>query len=80
MQYTIRNISTAVDVALRRRARASARSLNSVVLEALVAGAGLEGAQVRRRSLEGIAGSGALEAGVVRAIKDQRKVDRKLWR
>lgn len=80
MQYTVRNIPTAVDTALRRRARTGARSLNSVILDALTAGAGLDGTKPRRRSLDGIAGSGALEDRVVATIKDQHKIEKKLWR
>lgn len=80
MQYAIRNISPAVDRALRRRARAGSRSLNSVILDALERGAGLDGTRPRRRSLEGIAGSGALDGGTIAALKDQRKIERKVWR
>ena len=80
MQYTIRNIPDAVDTALRRRARAGAQSLNAVILDALARGAGLDTVRPRRRSLEGIASSGALDNRVVAALKDQRKVERKLWR
>ncbi len=80
MQYTIRNIPDAVDTALRRRAREGAQSLNAVILDALARGAGLDTLRRRRRSLEGIAGSGALDSRVLKGLKEQRKVERKLWR
>ena len=80
MQYTIRNIPPAVDGALRRRARSRAQSLNTVILDALATGSGLSGTRPARRNLEGIAGSGALDAPVLAAIRSQHKVDRKLWR
>lgn len=80
MQYTIRNIPDAVDAVLRRRARQGAQSLNAVILDALARGAGLDRVRPRRRSLEGIAGSGALDKRVMAGLSDQRKVERKLWR
>lgn len=80
MQYTIRNVPRAVDAALRRRARATSRSLNAVTVEALAAGAGLDGARPPRRSLVGVAGSGALEPEVLKALSEQRRIERKIWR
>ena len=39
MQYTIRNVPKALDATLRRSARKQGKSLNEVVIEALVRGA-----------------------------------------
>lgn len=80
MQYTIRNIPPSVDAALRQRARTRSQSLNAVVLDALIAEAGLLGVKRRSRSLDGIAGSGALEPAVTLTLKQQQRIDRKLWK
>lgn len=75
MQFTIRNVPPSIDTALRHRARVRSRSLNAVLLDALEAEAGLAGVKRRRRSLEGIAGSGALEPAVTLAIREQHRID-----
>jgi plasmid stability protein len=80
MQYTIRNISTVIDRALRERAKREGKSLNEVATEALARGLDLEGNPVRRRDLSAIAGSWIRDREVERAIDDQRKIDPDLWR
>lgn len=51
MQYTIRNVPDDVDLALRRRARASGKSLNETVLVVLRTGLKIRGSRrnARRR-------------------------------
>jgi hypothetical protein len=80
MQYTLRRVPAAVDQALRRRARAEGKSLNTVAVEALVRGAGLGQDPVRRRELGDIAGTWAEDPAFDAAIKEQRRIDRRLWR
>lgn len=80
MQYTIRNISTMIDRALRERARREGKSLNKVAAEALARGLDLEDQRVRRRDLSAIAGSWVRDREVERALDEQRKVDPDLWR
>jgi hypothetical protein len=45
------------DAALRRRAREQGKSLNEVVIEALVRGAGITGERAPQRDLRDIAGT-----------------------
>lgn len=79
-QYTIRNVPTDVDRALRRRARETGQSFNRVALEALANGAGSP--LVPRRDLSAIAGS--LSDGEAkqldREIRRQRQIDPELWK
>jgi plasmid stability protein len=80
MQYTIRNISTVVDRALRERARREGKSLNEVAIEALARGLDVEGHPVRRRDLGAIAGSWVRDREIDRALDEQRRIDPDLWR
>ena len=57
MQYTIRNVPSFLDAALRVSAQERGKSLNEVAIEALARGFGLSQAQVRQRDLSDIAGS-----------------------
>jgi len=79
MQYTIRGIPTALDTALRQRARAAGKSLNTATVEALSEGAGLVGSPRKRRSLSDIAGTWKLDKGVQEALAAQDQVDEDLW-
>jgi hypothetical protein len=80
MQYTIRGIPAAVDLALRERARTAGTSLNEAAVEALIEAAGLTGMPRRRRDLGDIAGSWKTEKAVDAALAAQDQVDEDLWR
>jgi hypothetical protein len=80
MQYTIRGIPPAVDVALRERARAAGKSLNDVAIEALAQGVGVIGAIRKRRNLDDIAGSWKTDKAFDDAIAAQDQVDEELWK
>ena len=80
MQYTLRNVPSHVDRALRARAAREGRSLNEVAAEALARGLDLEGQPVRRRALGAIAGSWIRDREVERALDEQRAIDPELWR
>lgn len=80
MQYTLRDIPTALDAELRRRARRSGKSLNAVAVDALKRGAGLGEEAVRHRDLGDIVGTWVRDSEFDRAIKAQHRVDRRLWR
>ena len=80
MQYTLRDIPPAVDTELRRRAQATGRSLNAIAIEVLKRGAGLGEAPFPQRDLADIAGTWVEDDEFDRAIKDQHRIDRRLWR
>ena len=79
MQYTVRGIPSALDIALRERARAAGKSLNDAVIEALAEGIGLIGAPRKRRNLGDIAGNWKADKAFEAAIAAQDQVDEDLW-
>ena len=80
MQYTLRGIPATVDSELRRRAKAEGKSLNAVVLEVLARGAGVGAAPVAQRDLGDVAGTWEEDPDFDRAIADQHRIDKRLWR
>lgn len=80
MQYTIRGIPSAVDEALRARARVSGKSLNRAAVEALAEGTGVAGAPRRRRDLGDIGGTWKTDKALESALDAQDQVDEALWR
>jgi hypothetical protein len=80
MQYTIRNVPTPVDTALRQSARQQGKSLNDVAVEALTRGAGLTETRSRQRDLKDIAQTWRKDAEFDRAIAAQDAIDDELWR
>ena len=80
MQYTIRGIPTAVDNALRERARAAGKSLNAAAVDALSEGSGMAGKPRKRRDLGDIAGTWKADRAVESALAAQDRVDEDLWR
>ncbi len=79
-QYTVRDVSPAVDRALRLRAKAGQRSLNAVAREALAVGAGVGVEPPRYDDLDRFFGSWVEDPAVERALREQRKIDRDLWK
>jgi len=80
MQYTIRNVPSFLDAALRVSAQERGKSLNEVAIEALARGFGLSQAQVRQRDLSDIAGSWRKDPAFERALAAQDTVDEEMWR
>ena len=80
MQYTIRGVPTAVDAALRQRARATGKSLNEAAIDALTESSGVAGSSMKRRDLDDIVGTWKHEKAVDDALADQDRVDADLWR
>jgi hypothetical protein len=80
MQYTIRGIPPAVDAALRRRAKATSKSLNQAALEALMEGVGIENPPKKRRDLSDIAGTWVEDKDFDAAIADQHQIDPDMWK
>ena len=80
MQYTLRGIPSAVDSAIRERARVAGTSLNEAAIDALAEGAGVTGAPRQRRNLDDIAGTWKADKAVESALAAQDRVDEDLWR
>ncbi|MGE0363504.1 MAG: hypothetical protein AB7H93_22675 [Vicinamibacterales bacterium] len=80
MQYTIRGIPAAVDVALRQRARSAGKSLNEAAVDALIDGSGATGVRRRRRDLGAVAGTWKADRAIDAALADQDRVAEDLWR
>jgi hypothetical protein len=79
-QYTIRNIPTEVDRALRRRAECERRSLNEVAVDALRRGAGLAAQPSVHHDLDHLIGTWVEDPAFDAAIAAQDVVDERLWR
>ena len=80
MQYTIRNIPVALDTAMREEARRRKLSLNQTVLDALCRSLGLSQDPQRLRDLGEIAGSWIEDPEFDRAVADQDRIDKDLWK
>ncbi len=80
MQYTLRGIPTALDEALRERAKAEGKSLNEVAVDALAEGLGLGDSDIVRRDLSDVVGTWQKEAAVEAALRAQDKIDKALWK
>ncbi len=79
MQYTLRKIPPSLDSVLRRRAAEERKSLNQVVLEALMRTFGIEAGPVKQRDLGDIAGNCAFDPEVEKVLEEQRTIDTELW-
>jgi hypothetical protein len=79
MQYTLREIPLTVDQELRRRAKAEGKSLNTVAIEALVRGSGVDKIPIRQRDLSDITGTWQEDLEFDQAIADQHRIDERMW-
>ena len=80
MQYTLRGISPAVDEAARERAKAEAKSLNDVAVQALASGLGLGEEEIVRRDLSDVAGTWKKDAALEAALAARDRVEGGLWK
>lgn len=80
IQYTIRNVSERADQRLREQAALYGKSINQAALEALEKGLDLAPEQVTHHDLDDLAGSWVEDKAFDRAVKDMRKIDRKMWK
>jgi len=80
MRSIIRNVSDALDTALRRKAREQGKSLNELVMEALAQGVGLGGRRRRYRDLGDIARTWRKDPAFDRALAAQDTIDEDLWK
>jgi plasmid stability protein len=74
IRYTIRGIPSAVDAALRQRARASGKSLNEVAVDALTEAAGIGFRPHKRRDLADVAGTWRADKAIESVLADQDRV------
>jgi hypothetical protein len=79
-QYTIRAVPRAVDLALRRRAKEEAKSLNTVVVEALARGLELDARPKMHADLDALIGSWQEDPAFDQAIADFGRVDEEAWK
>ena len=80
MQYTLRKIPPSLDAALRRRAHEEKKSLNALLVEALTSALGFGSEPAHHRDLSDIAGSWKNDKAFERAIADQHRIDKALWK
>ena len=80
MQYTIRSLPASLDEAIRKRVEEERKSLNTVVVEALMEAFGLSGSAPAHRDLGELAGSWVEDAAVDEALGAQRGIDDEMWR
>ena len=81
LQYTVRAIPAHVDRALRRKAAAERKSLNTVLRDALIREAGVEDPQRRvYTDLDSLPGTWLDDPAFDEAIQAQDQVDASLWR
>ncbi|MBI4545256.1 MAG: hypothetical protein HY703_08680 [Gemmatimonadetes bacterium] len=79
MQYTLRNIPTAVDRALRALARREGKSLNEVAIRALARAVGLAEQPMRHRDLRDLAGTWHEDPEFDAALAEHDRIDASLW-
>ena len=79
-QYTIRSVSAAVDHAVRQRARREEKSLNTVVVEALVRGLELDAGPVVHTDLDHLIGSWEEDPEFDRAVAAFERIDEDAWK
>lgn len=80
MQYTIRGIPSALDQALRLRAKQEGKSLNAVAMDALVRGLDLEATGFPHTDLDDLIGSWQEDPAFDAAVAEFDKVDEEAWR
>lgn len=79
MQYTLRNVPEHLDRALRALAQRENKSLNDVVIGALLRSVGTAGEAPIQRDLSDIVGTWQSDPEMDRAFADQRRIDPSLW-
>lgn len=81
VQYTVRDVPSAVDAALRRKAKLQGKSLNRLVCDALAREADLDAEEERRHhDLDKLAGLWEPDPAFDAAIAAQDAIDDELWR
>ena len=79
-QYTIRSVPEDVDQALRRKARATGKSLNEVVLDALARDTGKADQPRKYHDLDFLIGSWVEDPEFDKILEEQRQIEPDLWK
>ncbi len=79
VQYTIRNIPKDLDQMLRKKARQESKSLNAMLIEIIMLGAGLRAEPREYHDLDFLFGSWVEDPEFDKAIADFEKIDEELW-
>jgi hypothetical protein len=79
-QYTIRGISSRLDLKIREIASNEGKSLNETVLEILESGAGLSENPIKYTDLDYLAGSWVHDPEFDKAIEEMDRIDPELWK
>ena len=77
IQYTIRNIPEPIDRYLRKRAKISGKSLNSVIIEELSDNVGVQSDNLVD-SLKWFIGANVIEDDVIQALDQDEKIQKQL--
>lgn len=80
VQLTIRGIPDSIAERLKGKAREQGKSLNRLVVEALITSAGMGEEPVEFHDLDWIAGSWVEDPEFDEAVASFREVDEELWR
>ena len=80
MQYTIRGIPAELDEALRKRAKVEEKSLNEMAIEAMAEALGVGSGTLLRRELKDIVRTWKKDPEFEAAIREQDRIDPKLWK
>ncbi len=81
MQYTVRDVPSHIDAALRRKAREERKSLNQLLRDALSKEAGSDASALAlHHDLDHLAGRWDEDPEFDRAIAAQDQVDEAMWR
>lgn len=78
-QYTIRNVPRSVDQALRKKAHAESKSLNSLLLEAIAKEAGISGEPAAHSDLDSLIGTWVTDPETEKALQEQRALHPRDW-
>ncbi len=77
IQYTLRNIPEPIDRYLRKRAKISGKSLNSVIIEELSDKVGVQSDNLVD-SLDWFIGANVIDNGVIQALDEEDKIQKQL--
>ncbi len=79
-QYTIRAVPDAIDRAVRQRARSEAKSLNTVIIEAMARGLEVDDEPTLYTDLDHLIGTWQEDPEFDRAIAAFERIDEDSWR